>query len=287
MFEFVKNKRLKAYLLKRHAEPTVILCFVVLLESYLESSPRKKEMTKSEVEKVFNKRIRDFGINTFRRDYLKRQSGDPRNAIDENQSQSFYLRDDFLSDETQASFQRIIHEIKHFYKNRQNQGQKLIAEIRKTMESDYQTKKDYISSFLKDNSHESIKGRNFEIITYALLRVYFGSFGFLLNRFSTTFANDAGMDLIGQQAVYQVTVNMNKKKFEEDIIKTPDIRRIIVYKEVVKGFDTRLFSNPLVSRVITLIDLESYLDNLSKYEYQDYLGKILETMKHELERELA
>jgi hypothetical protein len=95
------------------------------------------------------------------------------------------------------------------------------------------------------------------------------------------------MDLIGQQAVYQVTVNMNKKKFEEDIIKTPDIRRIIVYKEVVKGFDTRLFSNPLVSRVITLSDLESYLDNLSKYEYQDYLGQILQTMKHELERELT
>ena len=287
MFDFVKNKHLKAYLLKRHAEPTVILCFVVLLESYLESSSEKKEMTKSEVEKVFNKRIRDFGINTFRRDYLKRQSGDPRNAIDENHSQSFYLRDDFLRGETRETFLRIIHEIKDFYKNRLNQGQRLIAEIKKVLDLDYRKKKDYISAFLKDDSHESIKGRNFEIITYALLKVYFGSFGFLLNRFSTTFANDAGMDLIGQQAVYQVTVNMNKKKFEEDIIKTPDIRRIIVYKEVVKGFDTSLFSNPLVSRVITLIDLESYLDNLSKYEYQDYLGKILETMKHELERELA
>jgi len=155
------------------------------------------------------------------------------------------------------------------------------------MDLDYRTKNEYISTFLKDDSHESIKGRNFEIVTFALLRIYFSSFGFLLNRFSTTFANDAGMDLIGQQAVYQVTVNMNKKKFEEDIVKTPDIRRIIVYKEVVKGFDTRLFNNPLVSRVITLSDLESYLDNLSKYEYQDYLGKVLETMKHELERELA
>ena len=287
MFEFVKNKRLKEYLLKRHAEPTVILCFVVLLESYLESSPGKDEMTKSEVEKVFNKRIRDFGINTFRRDYLKRQSGDPRNAIQENQSQSFYLRDDFLKGETRETFLRIIHDIKDFYKARQKQGQKLIDEIKEIMDSDYPKKKDYISAFLNDDSRESIKGRNFEIITYALLKVYFGSFGFQLNRFSTTFANDAGMDLIGQQAVYQVTVNMNKKKFEEDIIKTPDIRRIIVFKEVVKGFDTRLFSNPLVSRVITLSDLESYLDNLSKYDYQDYLGQILQTMKHELERELA
>jgi hypothetical protein len=284
MFSYIQNPLLKSYLVKRLEEPTVILCFVVLLEFYLQNPP-KLTATKSEVEKAFNKKIRDFGINTFRRDYLKRQSGDPRNAIDESGSQSFFLRKEFRKGLDPDVSKRILNDIYEHYSERRASSKQLLQRLEFLASAPQQKQRVYISDFLKDEISGNLRGQYFEITTFAILKVYFESFGFLLNRFSTTFANDGGMDFVGQQGIYQVAVNMNEKKFNEDIIKTPNIQRVIVFKELVKNFDVTLFSHPLILRVVDMPMLESILDDLCKIEHQAYLKRIINTITHELSRE--
>jgi hypothetical protein len=40
------------------------------------------------------------------------------------------------------------------------------------------------------------RGEVFEVVSFAVLREYFRTFGFSLQRFSTTHANDGGMDFV-------------------------------------------------------------------------------------------
>lgn len=71
-------------------------------------------------------------------------------------------------------------------------------------------------------------GENFEIISYAVLREYFATFGFRLQRFSTTHTNDGGMDYVGGDCIYQVSTDGGLGKLEGDLAKAPDIKRVIV-----------------------------------------------------------
>jgi hypothetical protein len=51
------------------------------------------------------------------------------------------------------------------------------------------------------------RGEMFEVVSFAVLREYFRTFGFSLQRFSTTHANDGGMDFVAGEAIYQVTTD--------------------------------------------------------------------------------
>ena len=81
---------------------------------------------------------------------------------------------------------------------------------------------EYLKNYNKDG------GENFEIISYAVLREYFASFGFRLQRFSTTHSNDGGMDYVGGDCIYQVSTDGGLAKLEGDLAKAPDIKRVIV-----------------------------------------------------------
>ncbi len=82
--------------------------------------------------------------------------------------------------------------------------------------------KQYLQEYLGNN------GENFEIISFAILREYFKSFGFQLLRFSTTHANDGGMDFVGGDSIYQVSSDDSLKKLGSDLMKAPDRDRVIV-----------------------------------------------------------
>jgi len=78
-------------------------------------------------------------------------------------------------------------------------------------------------------------GENFEIISYAVLREYFASFGFRLQRFSTTHSNDGGMDYVGGDCIYQVSTDGGLDKLEGDMAKAPDIKRVIVRPQLAEA----------------------------------------------------
>jgi hypothetical protein len=80
-----------------------------------------------------------------------------------------------------------------------------------------------IEKHLSDRSSEI-----FEIMSFAILHVYFASLGFSLRRFSTTFANDGGMDFICGEGIYQVTTAPSRLKIERDLAKLPGTKRVIV-----------------------------------------------------------
>jgi hypothetical protein len=72
------------------------------------------------------------------------------------------------------------------------------------------------------------RGEMFEVVTFAILREYFRTFGFSLQRFSTTHANDGGMDFVGGEAIYQVTTDESAQKVRRDLRKSPGTKRVLV-----------------------------------------------------------
>lgn len=96
-------------------------------------------------------------------------------------------------------------------------------------------------------------GENFEIISYAVLREYFQSFGFRLQRFSTTRANDAGIDYVGGDCIYQVSTDSGLEKLEGDLAKAPDIKRVVVRPELAEG--TRRRADEAAQARIEMTDL--------------------------------
>ena len=75
-------------------------------------------------------------------------------------------------------------------------------------------------------------GETFEIMSYTILREYFASFGFRLQRFSTTHANDGGMDYVGGDCIYQVSTDGGLPKLEGDMLKAPGVKRVVVRPEL-------------------------------------------------------
>src|SRR5438094_7660798 len=71
-------------------------------------------------------------------------------------------------------------------------------------------------------------GEMFEVVSFAVLREYFRAFGFSLQRFSTTQANDGGMDFVASNAIYQVTTDESVQKVKRDLAKSPGTQRVLV-----------------------------------------------------------
>lgn len=82
--------------------------------------------------------------------------------------------------------------------------------------------KSYLSNFRGN------LGENFEVITYAVLREYFAAFGFRIQRFSTTHANDGGIDYVGGDRIYQVSTDGGLEKLQGDLAKAPNTARVVV-----------------------------------------------------------
>jgi hypothetical protein len=73
-----------------------------------------------------------------------------------------------------------------------------------------------------------VNSQIFEVVSFAVLHVYFFVLGFSLRRFSTTFANDGGMDFISERGIYQVTTGPTRTKIERDVAKLPKTARVLV-----------------------------------------------------------
>jgi hypothetical protein len=115
-----------------------------------------------------------------------------------------------------------------------------IAERRQLVE-------EYLGQFLGNG------GENFEILSFAILREYFRSFGFQLQRFSTTHANDGGIDYVGGNSIYQVSSDESLSKLRSDLAKAPDAERVIVRPKMTPELRSNL--NEQVLETVELADL--------------------------------
>ena len=285
MLNHLRNQNLRKYLEKNLNYPTVLLSAIVLIEFYLKDKI-VKPYSKVAIERAFNNKRIEFGINTFRRDYIKRQSGVISNLIDENDVQEFFIKETFLTDGDEA-IKHALDELYEYYFQKNENVRKLMSEINETITSEDEiSAQKILQNMLEDGkNYGTRKGQSFEISSFAIMRQYFHSFGYELNRFSVTVANDGGMDFVGQSAVFQVAEVMTDKKFDEDMQKLPKTPRVIVYHRISKSFDINKFDHPDIRRHVTLTDIKGFYSDL-RQKGRNHTFEIMKIIANELGREI-
>lgn len=131
-------------------------------------------------------------------------------------------------------------------------------------------------------------GQLFEIVSYAILKMYFEHFGFILNRFSTTFSNDGGMDFIASAGIYQVTTQVNDKKVIGDLCKQKGTKKVLVFSKLTDKQFQHYLAQDGVTDIITGQDLKThFLGWLSSREaFKPTIYRVLEVIQQEFKREL-
>jgi hypothetical protein len=132
------------------------------------------------------------------------------------------------------------------------------------------------------------RGEVFEVISFAVLREYFRTFGFSLQRFSTTHANDGGMDFFAANAIYQVTTDESIEKLRRDLRKSPGTRRVLVRPTVTE--EILGLGEDKVLETIELKDLLSHfivwlLGRDRRSKQSNHLQRVLQTALEEFRRE--
>lgn len=280
-----KNKRLTAYLEKRKNQGTVILCFKILIDNVI-TNGYHATMTKIEIHKLFDMQHQKFGIGTFRSDYLLRQtSQSDLNAIGvQSDNATFFINSDFLIGLSINDLKDISKEIELHFKGVVDKQIAFLNEISKFLDAPISDRKQFILKMLLEKETEK-KGQIFEVTAYAILKAFYKIRGFELNRFSTVYSNDGGIDFTSQTAVYQVTTLLTNRKFEEDLEKAPLKNRIFVYKKSGAGFDNANFEDELVLDYINSEDLIEHLEYLFKKKPEQNSKEIVNTIISEFKRE--
>jgi hypothetical protein len=132
------------------------------------------------------------------------------------------------------------------------------------------------------------RGEMFEVVSFAVLREYFRTFGFSLQRFSTTHANDGGMDFFASDAIYQVTTDESVEKLRRDLRKAPGTKRVLVRPTVTK--EILEFGEEKVLETIELKDLLSHfiewlLRRDKRSKQSNHLQRVLLIALEEFRRE--
>lgn len=278
------NNLLKIYVNRRIDEPTVILSFKILLKNHLDNGVNST-MTKTEIEKEFNAVHTDYGIATFRRDYVLRQCGHDENAIDQK-SDRFFIKENFLDGMNSDDYKNLLNFIEEHWQKKQSKQLKIISDIKNLFDKDISIQKNFIVSLLTERETAK-RGQAFEVASYAVLSTFLFSFGFSLNRFSTTYSNDGGMDFVAQNAIYQVTTKLNQRKFLEDIKKVSGKPRVLIYKDLIENenFSKKNLQDELILNHVDKNELCKMLDYLIEKDSEKFLPIILDIMINEFNRE--
>lgn len=281
----IKNKLLEKYLTRRLSQPTVILCFKVLLDNIINNGSDSR-MTKAEINKAFDEQNKSFGVQTFRSDYLLRQSGATQdNAIGvDPDGNSFFIRSTFLEGLDNNDFLNIRDYIMRHFEDLHKKKRELYNEILDVLKASIEERKKFILFMLLEKETEK-KGQCFEVTAFSILKTFYSIRGFELNRFSTIYSNDGGIDYTSQTSIYQVTTKLTDNKFDDDIEKAPMKSRIFVYREASTNFNFNKLDNELVSDFIDSNDLIEHLNYLLHKKPEINSNKILNTILKEFERE--
>jgi hypothetical protein len=281
----MRSMKLAKYLAKRKNQGTVILCFKILLDNIIENGTGST-MLKSEIHSEFDKQHKNYGIGTFRSDYLLRQSASSElNAIGvKSDNTTFFINQDFIDGLETIDLKKISDEIKNHFNEIIGKQVAFFEEIKSYLNESLESRKLFIQEMLTKRETDK-KGQSFEVTSFAILKTFYKIRGFELNRFSTVYSNDGGVDFASQTAVYQVTTSLSPKKFEEDLQKAPLKQRIFVYKTATSAFDPSSFEEDLVLDHISSDDLLAHLDYMFKKKPEQNSQMIINVIITEFERE--
>src|SRR5579859_2160123 len=225
------TKRNIATVLRKHlGHRTVLGVAIPVLEKYIEIAKGggiSNGLTEKEIETGFRQLLSKFIRSDYHSTYIDRRLG-ARGFLELSKGK-YKIRQSLLSglkiDELERLHTDLLQSLKSAYEQRQAVIKKL-EEICSLPEGRVEERYALIDDYLSQLSGN--RGEIFEVVSFAVLREYFRTFGFSLQRFSTTHANDGGMDFVAGEAIYQVTTDESLHKVRRDLAKAPGTKRVLV-----------------------------------------------------------
>jgi hypothetical protein len=246
---------------------------------------RPAGLTEKQIQAKFRELSAKFFNSEYHPTYLHRAVGRFLVALEDR----YGIRKELLSGVSVADLERLRLELLDSLRAAYEERQAVITKLKETCSlPDGQIKERYdlIASYLRQLGGN--RGEMFEVVSFAVLREYFRTFGFSLQRFSTTHANDGGIDFVGGDAIYQVTADVSLQKLRRDLAKAPGTKRVLVRPGPATG--TAEMRDGNILEVIELKDLLSHFiswlmarDRESKQAA--HIQRVLKTALREFRRE--
>ncbi len=236
---------------------TVIATVLEVLEGHIEALQANREYegrTAQQVQNGFNKRAQVLGELWFFPSYLQRHAKTGDFFFESNGR--FRFRDELLKGVTLEDLIGIRASILAHWEKHRATKETLLKEFQRATalsNIEIQKRRESIERHIGDESSQI-----FEIISYSILNVYFKCLGFSLRRFSTTFANDGGMDFVCGEGIYQVTTSPSKTKVERDLGKLPGTKRVLIAPRFSAQIAALAYANENVLQVIESSDLSNH-----------------------------
>ena len=252
------NKTILDALRKHSGQRTVLYVALSILDEHAQSLRAGKSCEgclERDIVKVFRALAKQYGHSDYHPTYVQRRLG--HGGFLELNGSRYRFRTALMSDVTADQLGALRDELILSLKTAFERRQAVIKQLEETIGLPHdriQERRALVGSYLDQIAGNS--GEMFEVVSFAVLREYFRTFGFSLQRFSTTHANDGGMDFVAGEAIYQVTTDESANKVRKDLAKSPGTKRVLVRPtvndEIIQLCD---------AEVLETIELKDLLDH--------------------------
>lgn len=284
----VTTMNLERQVEKNRKKFTTLVTLLQILDGHIAAIEAGNDMfsglTRSQIGRGYSRTSQQYRRNSqFAPSYVQRHLG-PSGLYEEVDGR-FSIQRSLLRNLNKDDLLRISRKVHDLLSESVGLLDGIVTQIREAIDSnDLDRQKRFVIELLA--SKIGNQGRNFEIMSFAILSVYFRCLGFTLNRFSTTFANDGGMDFVSSNGIYMVTASPTEAKLKSDLAKLPDTERVLVVPSVRSLSD----QNGVVSE---MIDRDDLVDHFLEWLYQRdrtrqtsrHLHEVLKTANKQYRRE--
>jgi hypothetical protein len=284
------ERNLSAILRRCLGQRTVLGVAIPILSGHISALRRGRKfegMTEEQIQAGFKELAGKYIRSEYHSTYVDRRLG--RRGFLELSEERYRIRAPLLDgielDELERLRDDLLGSLKSAYEQRQAAIEKLENACSLPDEC-VDERHALIDSYLSQITGN--RGEVFEVMSFAVLREYFHTFGFSMQRFSTTHANDGGMDFVAGEAIYQVTTDESPQKVLRDLAKAPGTKRVLVRPTMTSQIKS-LYQGDVLETV-ELTDLLSHfvawlLSRDSRSKSAGHLQQVLQIALHEFRRE--
>lgn len=289
--ERARDKKTILDALRKHSgQRTVLYVALAILAEHSKALAADRTcdgLAEKDIVKVFRDFARQYGHSDYHPTYIQRRLGH-RGYLELN-GNKYRFRSALMAGVTAPQLNDLRDELVLSLKTAFERRQAVIRQLEHTVNLPHdkiQERRELVGSYLDQIVGNG--GEMFEVVSFAVLREYFRTFGFSLQRFSTTHANDGGMDFVAGEAIYQVTADESASKVRRDLAKSPGTKRVLVRptvnEEIIRLCD---------AEVLETIELKDLLDHFiawllardTRSQTSRHLQQVLQIAFHEFRRE--
>lgn len=285
-----KGKNVLTVLRRHLGQRTVLGVAIPVLDDYLLAAKAGKTpdgLTEKEISQGFNQIAAQFLHSDYHSTYIARRLG--KAGFLDFANGKHKLRESLMSGTTIEELEQLRDELLASLRSAYEQRQAAIKKLEEIclLPSDCVGERlSLVEEYLSQISGN--RGEIFEVVSFAVLREYFRTFGFSLQRFSTTHANDGGMDFFAGDAIYQVTTDESIEKLRRDLRKAPGTKRVLVRPTVTE--EILAMGEDKVLETIELKDLLAHfvtwlLARDKRSKQSNHLHRVLKIALEEFRRE--